>query len=109
MRPFTLSQTGVGTSVYQRVNYLQPNFKIGFGIRATGKVTYSVQHSFDDPTTFPSTADYQNNALWFDNTDATALTASSDGNYFFPIQALRLNVSAGDGSVNGTFIQGSED
>ena len=110
MRPFTLARTGVGFTDFQLTNYLQPNFKLGFGVRATGTVTYSVQHTMDNPQDFTSTADFQANALWFNNADVSAIVdTSQDGNYFFPIRAIRINVTAGTGTVDGTFIQGGED
>ena len=102
MRPFTLSQTGVGTSVAGRVNYLQPNFKIGFGIFVEGTVTYSVQHTFDNPNEVAS-------PTWFDHETVVGETTNQDGNYFFPFEAVRINVTAGTGTATGRFIQGAED
>ena len=101
MRPFTLSQTGVGSSDVARVNYLQPNFKIGFGVVVDGTVTYTIQHTFDNPNEIAS-------PVWFDNETVVAETTNQDGSYFFPFQAVRVTVTAGTGTATATFIQGSE-
>lgn len=109
MRPVTVTASGAGPSDYLRFNYLQPNFKIGFGMVVTGTVNYTVQHTFDDPQDFDGTTDFNTNATWFDHDTVVAQTANQDGNYFFPFQAARININSGAGSVTGTFIQGAED
>lgn len=96
MRPQTISQTGVGTSDVNIVDYRQKNFKIGVGCIVDGTATYTLEHTFD-------------NTNWFPNEDAALVgaTASQDGSYPFPIRASRINVTAGTGTVTATYIQGS--
>lgn len=96
MRPVTVTQTGVGMSDQIRVDYRQPNFKIGMGFVVSGTVTYTIQHSF-------------NGTDWFDNSDPALVgaTTNQDTNYAFPIFANRINVTAGTGSVTMTLLQGS--
>jgi len=98
--PSIVTQTGTGTSAWIPVDHTQNNFAIGFGCVVSGSVTYTVEHTFDDiqnasvtPTAFP-------------NVSVTNKTANQDGNYAFPIRALRLNVTAGTGSVTITVLQG---
>jgi len=93
MRPVTLSVTGVGTSPIVPMDFRAQNFNIGFGCEVTGSATYSVQHTFDDvynPAITP---------VWFNNSTVNAATTNQDGNYAFPIRAMRLNVTAGTGTV----------
>lgn len=103
MRPVRVSVTGVGTSQVIPPDYISSPFNVGIGCIVTGTATYSVQHTFDDvfaPTFNPATAN------WLDNTGLTAQTASKDGNYAFPVMGIRLNVTAGTGTVQMTVMQG---
>ena len=72
--------------------YLTP-FNVGLGVTVSvgGTLTYKVQHTFDD--VFAAGFDPAT-ATWFDNATLVAKTASSDGNYAFPVSAIRLNVTA---------------
>jgi hypothetical protein len=93
MRRITETVTGVGTSPVLPMDFRAQVFNIGFGCEVTGTATYSVQHTFDDiynPAITP---------VWFNNAFVVAQTANMDGNYAFPVSALRLNVTAGTGSV----------
>jgi hypothetical protein len=102
MRAVTVTTLGTATSnVYVPDTYISP-FNIGFGVVVTGTVTYTVQHTFDDPlaSTFsPSTA------TWFSHEDLANATTSQDGNYAFPVRAIRVNQTAGSGSTATVFVQ----
>jgi hypothetical protein len=102
MRIVVQTVTGVGVSnPIPMDQYLNP-FNVGFGCYVTGTATYSVQHSFDNPFSVgynPATA------VWFNHPDVDAQTANADGNYAFPVLAIRLNVTAGTGSVQLNMIQ----
>ena len=104
MRPIKLEQTGVGSAVHN-VNWRQNSFKIGFGAVVTGTATYSIRHTFDSPTDFADKADFTANASWFPHEFVADATASDDGNYNFPFQAIMLDVTAGTGTVNLTALQ----
>jgi len=84
--------------------YISP-FNVGFSVNlSTGAtLTYTVEHTFDDvfsPTFNPATAQ------WFPNSVVAAKTASLDGNYAFPVSAIRLNVTAyTDGSATLNVLQ----
>lgn len=97
---YTVSSVATGT-VVPMDQYLGPfNVGIGVTVSAGASLTYSVEHTFDDvfATTFNAAT-----ATWFSNTGLTAKTASSDGNYAFPVAAIRLNVTArasGSATIN---------
>ena len=79
-----------------------PYFAVGFGcvISAGAVLTYKVQHTFDDilnPAVTPT---------WFDHSSVTGQTANKDGNYAFPVTAVRLTVTAyTSGNVTLTLLQ----
>lgn len=77
--------------------YISP-FNVGFGVTlsAGATLTYKVQHTFDD--VFASGFD-PSTAAWFDHATVTGKTASTDGNYAFPVSAIRLNVTAYTGGT----------
>jgi hypothetical protein len=103
MRPVTVSVTGVNVSQVIPLDWNSSPFNVGVGCIVSGTVTYTVEHTFDDvfaPTFVPASAN------WLPNTGLTAQTASKDGNYAFPVRGIRLNVTAGTGSVTMTVLQG---
>ena len=78
---------------------------IGFGtILVTGTPTWTVQHTFDDVLSTglpnksgPGTTAYSPGATtntWFNHPFVVGATANSDGNYAFPVAAVRLQLSA---------------
>jgi len=99
MRPVTLTVSGVGTSPIVPMDFRAQNFNVGFGCEVTGTVTYSVQHTFDDIYNTAITP------VWFNHAFVNAQTTNQDGNYAFPIRAMRLNVTAGTGSVTINILQ----
>ena len=102
MRPITLSVTGVSTSSVAPMNVNTSPFNVGFGVNVSGTVTYTVQHTFDNvwsPTFDPATAN------WFSHPTVAAQTAAADGNYAFPVTAIRLKTTAGSGTATMTLIQ----
>lgn len=101
MRPQVIKQTDVGETAWIPVDYKQSPFSIGFGIVITGSPTFTVEHTFDDvfdssitPTAFPHSV-------------VVTKTANIDGNYAFPIRAVRLSITAGSGvTATMTILQG---
>ena len=105
MRPISVTVTGVNNSAPIPMDYTLPNFSVGIGCVISGTVTYTVEHTFDDiwsPTFNAATA------TWFPNTGLTAKSANTDGNYAFPVRAIRLRISAGTGSVTMHVIQSTD-
>jgi len=102
MRPITLAATGVSSSSVAPMNVNTSPFNVGFGVTVSGTITYKVQHTFDDvwSSTFnPATAN------WFDHPTITGLSAAADGNYAFPVTAIRLTNTAGTGTATMRLLQ----
>lgn len=99
----TLSAAGVTTPMPQNV-HLTP-FNIGFSVQLSpaASLTYTVEHTFDDVFALdfnPATA------TWFPNDVVADATANADGNYAFPVTAVRLNVTDfNSGTATITVIQ----
>jgi hypothetical protein len=102
MRAKKITVTGVGTSAWIPIDNKQAPVNLGLGcVIVSGTATYSVEHTFDDiwDTTVTPVA--------FQNSGITAQTTNKDGNYAFPVKAIRLNVTAGTSPVVAmTMIQG---
>lgn len=111
MRPVKKTVSSVTTSEPIRVNWRGTggSFALAIGVDLNpGVLTYTVEHTFDDPADFSSSAAYSSDATWRDTTGLTALTATDEGNIAFPIHAVRLNVTAlTSGSAEITVIQSS--
>lgn len=105
MRPQRVTVSSLAASSPIQVDtYIDP-FNVGLGVVVAGgsTLTYTVQHTFDDIYA----KDYNPaSGTWFDNDTLTSQSASADGNYAFPVTAIRLNVTAYTaGSVTMTVIQ----
>lgn len=105
MRPVRVKVASQVASSPIPLDVNQSPFNVGLGVTVEGgsTLTYSVQHTFDDiwaPGFDPSTAS------WFSNSGLSAKTTSLDGNYAFPVTAVRLNVTAWtSGSATMTVVQ----
>lgn len=97
MKQQTVSQTDVGSSDVIVVNTNVTPVNIGFGVVVTGTVTYTVQHTFDDPAVGFTT--------WFSHPTVVDETTNQDGNYAFPVTGIKLLVTAGDGTAALKLIQ----
>lgn len=102
MRSKTLTTTdataGATTSeVYVADVHCNP-FNIGIGCIVAGTVNFDIEHSFDDPQ-IPASM------IWFNHASIVAKTANTDGNYQFPVRAVRLVQNSGGGSVRAVIIQ----
>jgi len=63
----------------------------------------------DDPFRRDYQTDFNTDGVWFDTTGLSALTANAQGNIFFPVRAIRLNVTAfTSGSVTLTILQSTD-
>ena len=99
MRGVIVSQTGVGSSATIPLNPFDNPFNVGLGVVVTGTVDYTIQHTFDD---------VQNAAVtptWFNHSSLAALTINSNGNYAFPVSAIKILVNSGTGTATATIIQ----
>lgn len=102
MTPIVLSQTGVGATGVAAMDHYRPVFNVSIGAVVSGSATYTVQHTFDNvfaANFTPATA------TWFNHETLVSQTTSQDGNYAFPVRGIRVNVTAGSGTVSTTIIQ----
>jgi hypothetical protein len=101
--PITVTQSSLGSSRWIPVDYKQTPFNIGMGVKlsAGAVLTYTVEHTFDDiqnPNITP---------VAFPNADLNSLSANDDGNYAFPVKAIRLTVgSYTSGDATLLIVQG---
>ena len=101
MRPQVITQSSAGTSAWIPLDYKQNPFNVGFGVVASGTLTYDIEHTFDDVLQAGVTP------TAFKHSTVTAQTTSKDGNYAFPVRAVRINVTAyTSGSATLTLLQG---
>ncbi len=101
-RQQTIAVSSVAASNPIPLDTYQTPFNVSFAVTiGAGVLTYTVQHTLDDiwnPLITP---------VWFDHSSVAAETTNQDGNYAFPIAAIRLNVTAWtSGTATLTVIQG---
>lgn len=106
MRPvvYTLSDASGGTltsNVYPPDNYVSP-FNVALNVAVTGNATYTVQYTFNDVFAKGFAAA---NATWTNHPSMTTQTTSKDSNISYPVTGIRIQQSAGNGSVVFTIIQ----
>jgi len=98
MKQQIATKTGVGSSnILATELYISP-FNVGFGVVATGTVTYTIQHTFDNVQTVAS-------PVWFPHPTIASKSDNQDGNYAFPVAAVKVLVTAGTGTATMTMIQ----
>ena len=97
MKTQTVSQTGTGSSSSIVMNTNTTPFNVGFGVVATGTVTYTIQHTFDSPGTGFTT--------WYPHPTIAAKSDNQDGNYAFPVSGIKILVTAGAGTATLNLIQ----
>lgn len=102
MRPVTYTIIGTGTSgVMVPDQYISP-FNVSLGVTVSGTSTYTVQYTFDD--VFASNY-VPASGNWVDHPTLTAQTGSKDSNIAYPVSGIRLNVTAGTGTVRLVITQ----
>jgi len=97
MRAQSVSKTGTGSSSALVMNTNISPFNVGFGVTVSGNVTYSVQHTFDDPGVGFTT--------WYSHPTIASKTDAQDGNYAFPVTGIKLLVSSGNGTATMSVLQ----
>ena len=97
------TQLGYASSGVYVPDWAVRPFNIGIGtiVNSTG-VTFSVEHTWDytGSSTFISS-----NATWFPNTGITTKSTNTDGNYAYPVSAIRLNVATASSSTGTVTIK----
>jgi hypothetical protein len=87
---------GNGISVAVPCDVLLNPFSVSVGVIITGSANVTIQHTFDDVWAVgfvPGTAN------WLAHTSLQNVTASIDGNYAFPVRAIRGVVNSGTGTL----------
>jgi len=105
VRPIRVTVSSAAASnVIPLDQYISPfNIGLGVSLSAGASLTYTVQHTFDD--VFSSTFDPAT-ANWFSHATMVSKTTSFDGNYAYPVTAIRLNVTVyTSGSATMTVVQ----
>ena len=97
MKVQTVSKTEAGNSSALVMNTNISPFNVGFGVVVSGTVTYTVQHTFDDPGVGFTT--------WFNHPSIATLSANADGNYAFPVTGIRVSVASGGGTATLSVVQ----
>jgi hypothetical protein len=97
MRAQSVSKTGTGSSSALVMNTNISPFNVGFGVTVSGNVTYSVQHTFDDPGVGFTT--------WYSHPTIASKTDAQDGNYAFPVTGIKLLVASGNGTATISVVQ----
>lgn len=102
MRPQVITKSSAGTTAWIPLDYKQNPFNVGLGVSIGSAVlTYDVEHTFDD--IFDSTV----TPTAFKHSTVVSQTSNKDGNYAFPVRAVRLNVTAyTSGTATLTILQG---
>jgi len=106
MRPQVITVSSATQSAPIPMDTLQVPFNVGFGVTlGGGTMTYTVEHTFDNVLD-PAVTSY----TWFPNSVvAGVVNLNKDGNYAFPVAAIRLNVTAyTSGTAKLTIIQGQQ-
>jgi hypothetical protein len=100
MRPQTVTVGSATSSAAIPMDHKVNPTSISLGLVITGTGTYKVQHTFDN--IFDSSV----SPTWLDHATLTGKTANADGNYAFPVRAIRLTCTAWtSGSGTLTAIQ----
>lgn len=100
MKVQTVSKTGTGSTTPLVMNANISPFNVGFGVAVTGTVNYTVEHTFDDPSVA-----FGVSTTWFPHPSVASQAAAADGNYAFPVTAIRLTVNSGGGTATLKLIQ----
>lgn len=99
MRAIIVAKTGTGSSSIVPLDTYRNPFNVGIGVVVSGTVNYTIQHTFDDVQNASVTP------VWFSHPSLAALAANADGNYAFPVRAIKILVNSGTGTATATIIQ----
>ena len=100
-KTITVAASSATSSGWIPLNQHATPFNVGFGCVVTGTVQYKVEHTFDD--VFDSSV----TPTAFTHEDVSAATTNADGNYAFPVAAVRVAAvtAATGGSIRFTVRQ----
>jgi hypothetical protein len=109
MRPVRVAlngANGVGATAPIPLDINQSPFAVSVAVAVSGgaSLTYTVEHTYDDVFA----ADFSpSTAIWWSQTSLTTKNTSLEGNYTYPIRAVRLTLVSptSSGTATMTVIQ----
>ncbi len=92
-------QNGTGISAIWFPDWMQDPFNIGIQAVVTQTATFNIEHTLNNidvaaigPFSGNSNATTAANATWIANPGISSATTNINGNYAFPVRAIRLNI-----------------
>lgn len=103
----SIGTNGVAHSPWVNLDPYAATSPISIQATASGTVSYTIQQTLDNPTSFSNTALTLSNMTWVNHPDANlvAATGTVQGNYAYQPAFARILLNSGTGTVTGTFIQ----
>ncbi len=98
MRPSVIEQVGTGSSVAYPLDHTASTYQVSLRTTVTGTATYSVEHTMENILAGEQ-------ATWREHDTIRDVTANMEGNYFFPVTAVRLTIQSGTGTVALRIVQ----
>lgn len=98
----SLTITGTGTTGILGLDYATNPFNVGLSVNVTGTSTYSLEVTLDDPMDAGFSA---GSALWQTVPSFSGLTAKAFGSLTVPAKGIRINASAGTGTITLYILQ----
>jgi hypothetical protein len=95
--------SGVGTPMCPDT-FINP-FNIGIGAYVmSGSPTFSIEHTFVDVMN-GAAGTLNSNTVWIANSGLTGQTGTCNGNYAYPVSAIRIHITGGSGTVAAYILQ----
>lgn len=107
-RPVYLSLTAPGATPAQLANYDAQPFQLTIAVNVTGVVNYTVQYTYDDIMGLPNSSSWSPttpNPTWLNDPILAAVSVSGETTFNDPIQAWRVVLNSGAGSLSIVGIQ----
>lgn len=96
----TAATVASGSSKIIPINWRANTFGVGFSVVPTGGANYYLEHTFDDIYDSAVTPVWHTHSSTL-GTSTVPATTTEDGNYAYPIRAVRLTVTtAGSATIN---------
>lgn len=98
----------IGDTPAQLVNYEAQPVNLSIAVVVTGTVNYTVQYSYDEIMGLPDPSSWSPtvpNPVWFNDPTLAAVAATGDTTFNDPIQAWRVTINSGTGSLAIKAIQ----
>jgi hypothetical protein len=102
--PYSVTFTSTGAKTPCLVDSQQSPFNASVGVAVLGTATYGIEYTLDDVNNSAITP------VWFADANLPpGQTASGVSNYMFPVQAIRVNITALTGAgLRFTVLQGTQ-